>query len=582
MKSSILLDIVSRIYNSQVNIIGSTSSNSGNNREAPHMKSQSLTRNESLANSGNKKQKANSKLDKSMDDALLYEQVDLALIDEVYLQLIRQSRYTISDYENINPSSSINGNQQQTSPQNSSIRQVIDEAGGTGSNFNRTGSVRSFKEYAAKISPSKFGNTGNSPINHNSTTNNVNLSRSSSRNSKKSSTLAAINRDFHDKTSLGQASLNATTPSPLGHGPAASAAATCSSPANAMTPIRIATWQIFATILNYMLPNDPKLRELLVVYLNRRQTKLANSSENIYLATCIHRLNNSLKVIRNRQNTVNTTVHSRKATTNAQILSKPSLKELEHSIYCINNRSLFGTSVDLVLSDQQDKYLKLKNPGKVQMPETSPKNKDKDKEKDKKVTESTKLEDIPILGEAVRRKVPWIMLELANAITTYGGYQFEGIFRVPGDVEHQTLLKLHLDKWQPIKTLDKEIKNKMDAAVFASLIKSWYRELEEPLIPKDYYWDCTDDSFWDNWSEISSKISTSHESNFILLRWLVKFLQTFLNEETISQTKMVAGNIAMIWAPNILKCPVVEPSKVIECSVKEMKFFRHLIEKWVV
>ena len=53
-----------------------------------------------------------------------------------------------------------------------------------------------------------------------------------------------------------------------------------------------------------------------------------------------------------------------------------------------------------------------------------------------------------------------------------------------------------------------------------------------------------------------------------------------MTAETIAKTKMVAGNIAMIWAPNILKCPVNDPSKVIECSVREMKFFRFLIEKW--
>ena len=283
-------------------------------------------------------------------------------------------------------------------------------------------------------------------------------------------------------------------------------------------------------MLNYMLPNDPKLRDLLAVYLSRRQSRLQTSAENVYLATCIHRLNSSMKTISNRQNTVNTTVHSRKATTNAQILSKPNLKELEHSLYCITNRSLFGTSVDLVLSDQQDKYLKTEQALEKEKEEgessSSPKSK-ASKDKDKKIKDqssssesSTPRVELPVLGEAIRRKVPWIMLELANAISTHGGYSFEGIFRVPGDVEHQSLLKLHLDKWRPIGTLEKEVKNKMDAAVFASLIKSWYRELSEPLIPREYYWDCTSDNF--DWEDISARLSKSHENNFHLLRWLVK------------------------------------------------------------
>ena len=46
---------------------------------------------------------------------------------------------------------------------------------------------------------------------------------------------------------------------------------------------------------------------------------------------------------------------------------------------------------------------------------------------------------------------------------------------------------------------------------------------------------------------------------------------------------MVSGNLAMIWAPNLLKCKSCnDPSKALEYSVKQMKFVRFLIEKWKI
>ena len=51
---------------------------------------------------------------------------------------------------------------------------------------------------------------------------------------------------------------------------------------------------------------------------------------------------------------------------------------------------------------------------------------------------------------------------------------------VPGDIDEVNALKLHVDKWKdPPSSLT-------DPHIPASLIKLWFRELEEPLIPENY------------------------------------------------------------------------------------------------
>ena len=54
------------------------------------------------------------------------------------------------------------------------------------------------------------------------------------------------------------------------------------------------------------------------------------------------------------------------------------------------------------------------------------------------------------------------------------------VCRVPGDIDEVNLLKLHVDKGHsPPYTLE-------DPHIPASLLKLWFRELEDPLIPEKY------------------------------------------------------------------------------------------------
>ncbi|KAG8863335.1 hypothetical protein FRB96_008827 [Tulasnella sp. 330] len=81
-------------------------------------------------------------------------------------------------------------------------------------------------------------------------------------------------------------------------------------------------------------------------------------------------------------------------------------------------------------------------------------------------------------------KVPIILPFLADSIIALGGTKREGIFRIPGDADTVSELKARIDKGHyNMQGID-------DPHVPASLLKMWFRELQEPVIPFDMYNDC--------------------------------------------------------------------------------------------
>jgi len=75
--------------------------------------------------------------------------------------------------------------------------------------------------------------------------------------------------------------------------------------------------------------------------------------------------------------------------------------------------------------------------------------------------------------------IPKVLPFLSEAIIKLGGQKAEGIFRVPGDTEMVTELKLRLEKG------NYSLEGIKDPMVPASLFKLWLRELTDPLIPLD-------------------------------------------------------------------------------------------------
>ncbi|XP_052425568.1 rho GTPase-activating protein 39 isoform X1 [Carassius gibelio] len=205
-------------------------------------------------------------------------------------------------------------------------------------------------------------------------------------------------------------------------------------------------------------------------------------------------------------------------------LRKPSLEEVDHSRRAIMTPSLFGSSLEEVMERQSELF-----------PD---------------------------------RKLPWVQVQLSQYVLALGGAQTEGIFRVPGDIDEVNALKLQVDQWRIPENLS-------DPNVPASLMKLWYRELEEPLIPMSFYKQCV--SNYDDPVAAISVVQSLPELNRLVLCYFIHFLQVFAQPANVAVTKMDVNNLAMVMAPNCLRCQSDDPRVIFENTRKEMSFLRMLI-----
>lgn len=167
--------------------------------------------------------------------------------------------------------------------------------------------------------------------------------------------------------------------------------------------------------------------------------------------------------------------------------------------------------------------------------------------------------------------VPWVIVTLAQTVIRNNGAQTEGIFRVPGDIDQVNTLKVMLDRGQPPPA------SLTDPHIPASTIKFWFRDLYDPLIPADLYEDCIQSV--ENVAESLAIVSRLPPLNRIVLVFIIRFLQVIGAPANHASTKMNFDNLAMVWAPNFLRCPSDDPMMIFNNAKKEMLFVRNLVLK---
>ncbi|XP_030625509.1 rho GTPase-activating protein 39 [Chanos chanos] len=205
-------------------------------------------------------------------------------------------------------------------------------------------------------------------------------------------------------------------------------------------------------------------------------------------------------------------------------LRKPTLEEIDHSRNAIITPSLFGSALEEIMERQSELF--------------------------------------------PNRKLPWVQVQLSQYVLALGGAQTEGIFRVPGDIDEVNALKLQVDQWNIPENLS-------DPNVPASLLKLWYRELEEPVIPQNFYKQCI--SHYEDPEAAINVVQSLPELNRLVLYYFIHFLQVFAQPVNVSKTKMDVNNLAMVMAPNCLRCQSDDPRIIFENTRKEMSFLRMLI-----
>lgn len=91
--------------------------------------------------------------------------------------------------------------------------------------------------------------------------------------------------------------------------------------------------------------------------------------------------------------------------------------------------------------------------------------------------------------------------------------------RVPGDSDAVNALKLQCDSWSTQLTCS-------DPCVPASLLKLWYRELHEPLVPFEYYDKCVTNH--DNIDGALCIVAQLPQLNRSVLKYFIRFLQVVI------------------------------------------------------
>lgn len=165
---------------------------------------------------------------------------------------------------------------------------------------------------------------------------------------------------------------------------------------------------------------------------------------------------------------------------------------------------------------------------------------------------------------------PRVLIFLSEAVLTLGGCTTEGIFRVPGDAEAVTALRLRIERSE--YSLPESVR---DPAIPASLLKYWLRDLAEPLIPAAFY-DCA----MANANNVEGAIGVLDDlplHNLHVAKYMIKFLQVIGDVRYQAVTKMNVSNLAMVFAPNFLRCPSDNPLTILVNSKLEQCFLKTLI-----
>ncbi len=125
--------------------------------------------------------------------------------------------------------------------------------------------------------------------------------------------------------------------------------------------------------------------------------------------------------------------------------------------------------------------------------------------------------------------------------------------RVPGDIDEVNALKVRCDQWYPPTDCP-------DPHIPASLLKLWYRELYEPLIPAEFYPQCIT-NFQDATAAINI-VQSLPSINRMVLSYLIRFLQVITSRVMFSvcvwtEFKIAWACVAFGW-PGCRKTPFTQ------------------------
>jgi len=145
--------------------------------------------------------------------------------------------------------------------------------------------------------------------------------------------------------------------------------------------------------------------------------------------------------------------------------------------------------------------------------------------------------------------IPVIVVRAIRYLSEHGPVT-EGIFRLSGRVARIEEIRAAYDRGEAVDFSDEPEPN-----VIASLLKAYIRELPDPLMCFDLYEEWVQAADPTNVGETKARIKVLitklPTTNLFILRNLMGLLTQIAEAKEV--TKMPAHNLAICWAPNILK-----------------------------
>ncbi|KAJ6249998.1 rho gtpase activation protein [Anaeramoeba flamelloides] len=172
-------------------------------------------------------------------------------------------------------------------------------------------------------------------------------------------------------------------------------------------------------------------------------------------------------------------------------------------------------------------------------------------------------------------KIPYCLKFLIHKIIETGGMKQEGLFRVPGSVLQVKLLREMINRGEYI-IKDEQMNN---PNIYSSVLKLWLRQLHEPLFPLSRI------------DQLQNTVSSEEMVNIAeqlpqlvryCLAYIIYFAQQLSQEEVVQHTKMDTHNLALMFAPNIVRLPKESLMLGVQLTEKRNFFITSLIQFWNV
>jgi len=166
--------------------------------------------------------------------------------------------------------------------------------------------------------------------------------------------------------------------------------------------------------------------------------------------------------------------------------------------------------------------------------------------------------------------VPVIVVNLINAIRSLGGFSVEGIFRLSAKKEDLERLRKQFDegKYEVRET---------SPHVPAGLLKQWLRELAEPLIPTEKYAEAIQlAKSKPKLEDVKAFAQNLPEINLNVLKHISKMASEIAALSSVN--KMTFSNLAIVFAPGMLRNPSEDPAEMLENSKFETSFTNFLLQ----